>query len=115
MGRVPGISSVLNGRRRIGPQKVAVDIVAAVSSLPALSKGVYSYRIDQMSRVALLAARQFLLAHRGRRPVLFVLFSNGAPGCFGRARRSQPEMACPKHGPRPGESKKLKKDRPYHS
>lgn len=52
---------------------------------PSLSTGAYGYPIDQASRVALAAARDFLQEHRGPGLVRFVLFGPGAYGAFAAA------------------------------
>lgn len=54
-------------------------------ALPALSTGAYGYPMDLAARIALRAARDFLLEHNLPRLVRFVLFGEGAYGAFAAA------------------------------
>lgn len=54
-------------------------------ALPALSCGVYGYPIDQASRIALVAARDFLRQDPTVERVRFVLFGPGMYGAFAAA------------------------------
>ena len=54
-------------------------------ALPALSTGAYGYPMDLAARIALSAARTFLMEHTRPKLVRFVLFGEGAYGAFAAA------------------------------
>jgi O-acetyl-ADP-ribose deacetylase (regulator of RNase III) len=62
--------------------RLALDGNCESIALPALSTGAYAFPMDQASRVALGAVRQFLTEHGRPKLVRFVLFSPGAYGAF---------------------------------
>lgn len=65
--------------------ELAVEHDCASIAFPSLSTGAYGYPIDQASRVALAAVREFLTQHERPELVRFVLFGPGAYGEFAAA------------------------------
>jgi O-acetyl-ADP-ribose deacetylase (regulator of RNase III) len=65
--------------------ELAVEHDCRSVALPALSTGAYGYPIDQASRVALTAVRDFLEVAGRPELVRFILFSAGALGAFSAA------------------------------
>ncbi len=65
--------------------ELAIEHDCRSVALPALSTGAYGYPLDQASRIALRAAREFLSQHDRPELVRFVLFSAGPFGAFAAA------------------------------
>ncbi|HEX5445757.1 MAG TPA: O-acetyl-ADP-ribose deacetylase [Pirellulales bacterium] len=62
--------------------QLAVEHDCASIAFPSLSTGAYGYPIDQASRVAVTAVRDFLTEHQRPELVRFVLFGPAAFGEF---------------------------------